>query len=56
MSLKRKIKARALVIKGWIMLYFGRATGNQQLESKGMAGRPENNPRQRGDGKTKGTV
>ncbi|MGI5290964.1 hypothetical protein ACQEVF_47690 [Nonomuraea polychroma] len=47
MSLTRKIEARARVIKGWIMLYFGRATGNQHLESKGLAGRPGNNMRQR---------
>lgn len=52
-SLTRKIEARTRVIKSWIMLYFGRATGNQHLESKGLAGRPENNMRQRSR-KTKG--
>ncbi|GAA3172980.1 hypothetical protein [Nonomuraea roseoviolacea] len=36
MSPTRKIRAKARVIKGWIMVYFGRATGNQQLESEGM--------------------
>ncbi|MEV4113116.1 hypothetical protein [Nonomuraea sp. NPDC049695] len=52
-SLTRKIKTRTRLVKGWIMLYFGRATGNQQLESKGLASRPENNLKQR-NGRTKG--
>jgi hypothetical protein len=48
MSLMRKIKSRTRAVQNWIMLYFGRATGNQHLESKGMAGRIGNDPRQRG--------
>ncbi|WP_181307633.1 hypothetical protein [Nonomuraea fuscirosea] len=47
MSLTRKIKSKTRAIQGWIMLYFGRATGNQHLESKGLAGRPGNSLGQR---------
>ncbi|MFI0419593.1 hypothetical protein [Spongiactinospora sp. 9N601] len=36
-----KIKSRVRAVQGWIMLNFGRATGNQYLESKGMAIRSE---------------
>ncbi|MEV4285622.1 hypothetical protein AB0K40_08955 [Nonomuraea bangladeshensis] len=42
-----KIKSRMRAVQGWVTLYFGRATGNRYLESKGMAGRTRNNLRQR---------
>ncbi|MEV0629639.1 hypothetical protein ACI2LC_38375 [Nonomuraea wenchangensis] len=47
MSLTSKIKSRMRAVQGWVTLCFGRATGNQYLESKGMAGRTGNNLRQR---------
>ncbi|WP_165977144.1 hypothetical protein [Nonomuraea diastatica] len=48
MSLTGKIKSKTWAIQGWIMLHFGRATGNQHLESKGAASRPEKTLRRRG--------
>ncbi|MEU4580130.1 hypothetical protein [Nonomuraea sp. NPDC023979] len=54
MSLTRKIKSRVRAVQGWVMLNFGRATGNQHLESKGLAIRPENDPG-RHDEKSGGT-
>ncbi|MDP4508890.1 hypothetical protein [Nonomuraea turcica] len=53
MSLTRKIKSKTRAAQGWIMLYFGRATGNQHLASKGAASRPRNNLGQR-SGRIKG--
>ncbi|WP_165959783.1 hypothetical protein [Nonomuraea longispora] len=47
MSLTGKIKSRTWAIQSWIMLNFGRATGNQHLESKGAVGRPEKTLRRR---------
>ncbi|MFI9561271.1 hypothetical protein [Nonomuraea endophytica] len=46
-SLTRNIQSRARIVQGWIMLYFGRATGNQHLESKGLASRDGHDPRRR---------
>ncbi|MFB4286355.1 hypothetical protein ACBI99_01860 [Nonomuraea sp. ATR24] len=54
MSLTRKIKSRVRAVQGWVMLNFGRATGNQHLESKGLAIRSENDPG-RHDEKSGGT-
>jgi uncharacterized protein YjbJ (UPF0337 family) len=46
-SLTGKIKSKTRAIQGWIMLNFGRATGNQHLASKGAATRPEKTLRRR---------
>ncbi|MDF5754627.1 hypothetical protein [Spongiactinospora sp. TRM90649] len=49
MSPTMKIKSRIRAVQGWIMVNFGRATGNQHLEAKGMAIRSENDPGQRAE-------
>jgi hypothetical protein len=49
MSLVSKTKSRTRGVQGWIMLHFGRATGNQHLESKGMAIRLGNRPGRRSE-------
>lgn len=52
MSLGRKIRDKAQVVKGWARQRYGRATGNQRQQSEGKSDRVAGNLRQAG-GKVK---
>ncbi|MBT2235791.1 CsbD family protein [Nonomuraea sp. NEAU-A123] len=52
MSLGRKIRDRAQVVKGWARQRLGRATGNQRLQAEGKTDRVVGNLKQAG-GKAK---